>query len=177
MESNHEMQQQFLANSSQLGCPGISGGSRAARSIDRLRAPCRLTIGGDDVPVLSELVLENCRLGRQRYRTRDQPKPSKEWSRTHVRDPDGLCIGQPDGRGQFADVEHLEEAVHEQVQQAARQFYGRTFAVYQQQWLAAHRGRYQPVCWRTRQFLTPWGQVARAGARMKSLRAFFVSCC
>jgi len=62
-------------------------------------------------------------------------------------------------RGQFSNVKQLEETVHQQVHGAARQLYAQAFAAYQERWLAAHRERYQPICWRKRQWLTPWGLV------------------
>ncbi len=62
--------------------------------------------------------------------------------------------------GQFTNVKHLEEAVHQQIHSAARQLYVQAFAAYQEQWLSTHHNSYQAVCWRRRQMLTPWGQVA-----------------
>jgi hypothetical protein len=53
----------------------------------------------------------------------------------------------------------LEEAVQQQARDAVRQLYAQAFVAYQQQWLAAHRDRYEPVRWRRRQLLTPCGQV------------------
>jgi len=62
-------------------------------------------------------------------------------------------------RGRFANVKQLEETVQQQAQEATRQLYGQALASYQEQWLAAHRDRYQPVCWRRRRLLTPWGLI------------------
>ena len=61
--------------------------------------------------------------------------------------------------GAFRNVKELEDHVFEAVQEAARAAYVGAAEAYQQSWLEAHRDEYEPVRWRERSLLSPFGLV------------------